>query len=85
MRDYADVAGLLYDMLKDDVPEYWGSAQQTAFDNLKERLTSEPIRAYPNFDKPFKLYTDVSDTGLEAVLAQDDDEGKERVITYDVR
>ena len=55
------------------------------FDNLKGKLTSEPIRAHPNFDKSFKLYTDASDTGLEAVLAQDDEEGKERVIAYDAR
>ena len=72
-------------MLKNDAPEYWGPAQQIAFDNLKERLTSEPIRAHPNFDKAFKLYTDASDTGLGAVLAQDDEEGKERVIAYKAR
>ncbi len=64
VKDYADIAGLLYDILKDDAPEYWGPAQQTAFDNLKEKLMSEPIRAHPNFDKLFKLYTDASDTGL---------------------
>ena len=85
MKDYADIAEPLYNMLKDDAPEYWGSAQQVAFDNLKEKLTSEPIRAHPNFDKLFKLYTDASDTGLEAVLAQDDEKGKERVIAYDTR
>src|SRR6266496_2577081 len=72
-------------MLKDDVPEYWGLTQQTSFDNLKEKLTSEPIRAHPNFDKSFKLYTDASDTGLGAVLAQDNEEGKERVIAYEAR
>ncbi len=69
MKSYADIVGPMYDMLKDNAPEYWGPAQQTAFDNLKEKLTSEPIRAHPNFDKSFKLYTDASDTGLEAVLA----------------
>ncbi len=75
----------MYDMLSDKAPEYWGLAQQTAFDNLKEKLISEPIRAHPNFDKSFKLYTDASDIGLGAVLAQDDEEGKERVIVYKVR
>ncbi len=69
VKDYADVARPMYDMLNNDVPEYWGPTQQTAFDNLKEKLTSEPIRAHPNFDKSFKLYTDASDTGLGAVLA----------------
>ena len=77
--------GPLYDMLKDDAPEYWEPAQQTAFDNLKEKLISKPIRAHPNFDKLFKLYTDASDTGLGAVLTQDDEKGKERVIAYDTR
>ncbi len=69
VKDYADVARPLYDMLKDDALEYWGLAQQPAFDNLKEKLISEPIRAHPNFDKSFKLYTDASDIGLGAVLA----------------
>src|SRR6266542_1212479 len=78
VKDYADVAGSMYDMLNNDAPEYWGPAQQTAFDNLKEKLTSEPIRAHPNFDKSFKLYTDASDTRLGAVLAQDDEKRKER-------
>src|SRR6266540_6738060 len=64
VKDYVDIIRPLYDMLKDDAPEYWEPAQQVAFDNLKEKLTSEPIRIHPNFDKPFKLYTDVSDTGL---------------------
>jgi len=85
VKDYVDIAGPLYDMLKDESPEYWGPAQQAAFDNLKEKLISEPIRAHSNFDRLFKLYTDVSDIGLETVLAQDDEEGKERVIAYDAR
>ena len=41
--------------------------------------------AHPNWDKPFKLYTDASDTGLGAILTQDDDNGKERVIAYEAR
>ncbi len=69
VKDYADIAGPLYDMLKNDAQEYWGPAQQAAFDNLKEKLTNELIRAHLNFDKSFKLYTDASDTGLGAVLA----------------
>ncbi len=60
-------------MLKDDAPEYWEKEQQVSFDTLKEKLTTALIRAYLNFDKPFKLYTDASDMRLGVVLAQDDE------------
>ncbi len=58
----------MYNMLKEDRPAVWKQAQQEVFDIIKNKLTTEPIRAYPNFNKPFKLYTDASDTDLEAVL-----------------
>jgi len=37
----------------------------------------ESILAYPNFNKMFKLYIDVSDIGLEAVLMQKDNQEKD--------
>ncbi len=52
----------MYNMLKDDAPEYWEKKQQVSFDTLKKKLTTASIKAYSNFDKPFKLYTDISDT-----------------------
>ncbi len=85
INSYADVAGPLYDMLKEDGPAVWGQAQQEAFDIIKNKLATEPIRAHPDFNKSFKLYIDASDTGLGAVLAQDDEEGRERVIAYEAR
>ena len=85
INGYADEAGPLYDMLKEDGPAIWEQAQQEAFDIIKKKLATEPIRAHPDFNKSFKLYTDASDTGLGAVLAQDDEEEKERVIAYEAR
>ena len=38
-----------------------------------------PVAAYPDFNKPFRLYTDASNTGLGAILAEVQ-EGKERMI-----
>ncbi len=66
---YADVAGPLYDTLKENRPAVQGQAQQKVFDIIKNKLAIEPIRAHLDFNKPFKLYTDTSDTDLEAVLA----------------
>ncbi len=85
INDYADVARPLYDMLKEDGPAVWEQAQQEAFDIIKNKLATEPIKAYPDFNKPFKLYTDASDIGLGAVLVQDDKEEKEKVIAYEAR
>ncbi len=72
-------------MLKKDRPAIWGQVQQEAFNIIKNKLVTEPIRAHLDFNKSFKLYTDASDTGLGIVLAQDDKEGKERIIAYEAR
>jgi len=37
---------------------------------------------YSDFNKIFKLYIDTLDIGLEAVLMQKDDQGKDQVICY---
>ena len=66
-----------------DFPPFkWDSQHQESFDRLKDALTSSPILAYPNYDKPFILETDASLKGLGAVLLQEDDEGNFCVISY---
>ena len=57
---------------------------QKAVETLLDRLVSPPILGYPDFSKPFVLYTDASQEGLGAVLYQKQD-GKMRVIGYGSR
>lgn len=59
----------------------WDSECETAFRRLKQELLQAPILAYADFNQPFVLYTDASNLGLGAVLAQRQ-EGVERVIAY---
>ena len=76
-------AGMRLQPLPLDLPPFkWDSQHQESFDRLKDALTSSPILAYPNYDKPFILETDASLKGLGAVLSQEDDEGNFRVISY---
>ena len=42
-------------------------------------LLKGPVVAYPDFSIPFRLYTDASNVGLGAILAQKQ-EGKERIV-----
>ena len=55
----------------------WDAAKEEAFQQLKKRLTSAPVLNYPDFSKPFTLYTDASNVGLGAVLQQE-----KNVIAY---
>jgi hypothetical protein len=52
-------------------PWRWNPIHQQAFDNVEAAIAKEVVLAYPNFFKPFEIYTDGSSTQLEAVKAQD--------------
>ncbi|KAK7925039.1 hypothetical protein WMY93_007349 [Mugilogobius chulae] len=62
-------------------PIEWTEQCEAAFQRLKHELLQAPILAYANYNLPFVLYTDASNSGLGAVLAQEQD-GVERVIAY---
>ena len=64
------LAAPLTDLLRKDT-FHWSKKSQLAFDNLKIALTHAHVLALPNFVKPFILETDVSGTGIGAVLSQD--------------
>ncbi len=52
-------------------PWRWDPIHQQAFDDVKAAKAKETIIAYPDFLKPFEIYTDASSTQLGAVITQD--------------
>jgi hypothetical protein len=63
--------------LKKDTKFDWSSKCNEAFEQLKVLLTTAPVLAQPDIEKPFDVYCDASSSGLGCDLMQ---EG--RVIAY---
>jgi hypothetical protein len=50
---------------------HWDSIHQIAFDNVKSTIARELVLAYPDFMKPFEIYTNASTKQLGAVITQE--------------
>ena len=48
----------------------WNEAAQIAFEELKEKMSSCPVLAVPDFSQPFELQCGASGEGIGAVLMQ---------------
>ena len=79
VKGFAAIATPLFALTRKEALFHWSEDCQAAFDQLKTRLTTSPITAFPDFSQAFRLYTDASTAGLGAILAQVR-EGKERII-----
>ena len=75
--DFSKVAKPMTRLLEKDVKFVWTPECETAFCTLRTLLTSAPILAQPDIEKPFDVFYDASGTGLGCVLMQ-----KGRVIAY---
>ena len=49
----------------------WTDVHQIAFDKMKQLVARDVLLAYPQFDKPFQVYTDASDLQLGGVIMQE--------------
>jgi hypothetical protein len=75
--DFSKIAKPMTLLLRKNEKFVWTPTCEEAFHTLQTLLTSAPILAQPNIEKPFDVYCDALGTGLGCVLMQ---EG--RVIAY---
>jgi hypothetical protein len=75
--DFSKLVKPITSLLKNDTKFNSSSRCNEAFEQLKVLLTTAPVLAQPDIEKPFDVYCDASGSGLGCVLMQ---EG--RVIAY---
>jgi hypothetical protein len=75
--DFSWIVKPMTELLKKGAKFEWGQKCEDAFHILREHLTTSPVLAQPDNNKPFDVYCDASGTGLVCVLMQDN-----RVIAY---
>ena len=68
VKDFTKIAKLLYKITRKENKWGWGERQQKAFEELKERFTTEPVLVTPDLDKEMRVEVDMSDFAIEGVL-----------------
>ena len=70
IENFSKLASPFFSLLMKDAQFLWSEACQTAFDKLKEKLSTAPILRGPNWTLPFHISSDASDIAIGAVLGQ---------------
>ncbi|CAN6576866.1 unnamed protein product [Malus baccata var. baccata] len=81
IKDFSKMSNPFCRLLQKDVPFQFDEECESAFKQLKEKLTSTPIIVPPDWTLPFELMCDASDYALGAVLGQRKDK-QPHVIYY---
>jgi hypothetical protein len=68
--DFSEKAKPLHQLTWKTQPWTWGPAEQTAFEDLKQAVTSAPVLTFPSNTAPFHLECDASNFATGAVLSQ---------------
>jgi hypothetical protein len=68
--NFSKIMRSVTELLKKENKYVWSDACDEAFKLLKKLLTTSPMVAQPNTDKPFDVYCDASGTSLGGVLME---------------
>ncbi len=80
--NYSAISNALNELTKKQVAFNWSTVEQTAFEQLKQAVTTAPVLATVDPSKPFTLYTDASGYAVGAALMQDQGNGNQPIAFY---
>ena len=70
IQEFSHLAHPLFNLMRKDTEWRWGAEEQSAFDSLKEWITTAPILTLPDNSRPFRIEADSSYFATRAVLSQ---------------
>ncbi|CAM5124471.1 unnamed protein product, partial [Natator depressus] len=81
---FSSLAAPLTELCRKGKPDkmIWTKQCQRALCALKGALIQSPVLVNPDFNKPFLVFTNASDTGLGPVLMQTHTKGERHPIVY---
>jgi hypothetical protein len=82
IRDFSKITTPLTRLTRKDTPWEWDNAAQSAFEQLKRAMVSEPILRHFDPAWPLTLETDASDYAIGAVCSHLDDANMIRPLGY---
>jgi transposase InsO family protein len=80
--DITELAEPLHELIRNNRTWIWDSVQQKAFNDVKQALSSSPVLALYDGNKPTIVSADSSSYGLGAVLKQKQPDGTWRPVMY---
>ena len=82
VKDFAKIAKPLHEMMRKETKWNWGERQQKAFEELKERFTTEPVLVTPDLDREMRVEVDALDFATGGVLLIKCEDERWRPVAY---
>ena len=82
IKDFASIARLLYNLVKNDQKWDQTEKQEKAFRKLKKRFTKELVLATPDLYKKRRMKVDASDYAMREVLSMEYEDRQQGPIAY---
>ena len=82
VKDFAKIVRLLHEITRKVNKWSWGERQQKAFEELKNKIITEPVLVTPDLDKEMRVEADASDFVMGRVLSMKGEDEKWKLVAY---